>query len=210
MVSTGIKLEHSLKLGFHASNNKVEYEALAARLQAAMKLGVVELEVFSNSDLVVSQVEGSFEAWDPKMAKYQKLVHSLGRSSHADSLATLASSVGDYIPQIILVELLEHLSIDHQRCIVATSTASLSWMDPIISFISDGTLPSEHKEVEKVRRKLTRFWLSVEKRLYRQSFRGTYLLCMHPEVVTRLLAGLHEGICGSYIGGWSLAHRVMA
>ena len=32
MVSTGIKLEHSLRLGFHASNNEAEYEALVAGL----------------------------------------------------------------------------------------------------------------------------------------------------------------------------------
>lgn len=76
-VSTGLKLEHSLKLRFHASNNEAEYEALVAKLRVAMKLGTVELEVYSYSHLVVSQVEGSFKAWDPKMAEYQKLVHSL-------------------------------------------------------------------------------------------------------------------------------------
>ena len=41
----GIKLECLLKLGFSTSNNEVEYEVLVAGLQAAMKLGIVELEV---------------------------------------------------------------------------------------------------------------------------------------------------------------------
>ena len=39
-----------------------------------MKLGAVELEVYSNSRLVVSQVEGIFEAGDPRMVEYLKLV----------------------------------------------------------------------------------------------------------------------------------------
>ena len=139
----GIKLEYLLKLGFSTSNNEVEYEVLVVGLQAAIKLGTEELEVYSDSQLVVSQVKGSFEARDPKMMEYLKLALSLqasigsmkvsqiskGNTSHADSLATLASSVGDYIPQIISMELLERLSIDHPRYIAATSTASLSWMD---------------------------------------------------------------------------------
>ena len=58
----GIKLERSLRLGFQASNNKVEYEALLAGLQAAKTLGATEVEVSSNSQLVVNQVEGSFKA----------------------------------------------------------------------------------------------------------------------------------------------------
>ena len=42
----GLRLEKSLRLGFKASNNKVEYEALIVRLQAARKLRVEEVEVF--------------------------------------------------------------------------------------------------------------------------------------------------------------------
>lgn len=35
----GVKLEKSLRLGFQASNNKAEYEALIAGLWAVKKLG---------------------------------------------------------------------------------------------------------------------------------------------------------------------------
>lgn len=35
----GIKLEYSFRLGFRASNNEAEYEALLARLRAALNLG---------------------------------------------------------------------------------------------------------------------------------------------------------------------------
>ena len=45
-----------------------------------MKLGAVELEVYSNSRLVVSQVKGNFEARDPRMAEYLQLVLSLQAS----------------------------------------------------------------------------------------------------------------------------------
>ena len=61
----GIKLEHSFKLGFKASNNEAEYEALLAGLRAVLDIGAREVEIYSDSRLVVSQVQGNFEAWDP-------------------------------------------------------------------------------------------------------------------------------------------------
>lgn len=64
----GLRLNKSLRLGFQGSNNEVEYETLIARLRAALKLGAEEVEIFSDSRLVVSQVEGSFEAKDPRIS----------------------------------------------------------------------------------------------------------------------------------------------
>lgn len=57
------------------------------------------------------------------------------QNSHADSLATLASSSSDRIPQMILVESLEQLSIEMQTVIAATSEQGSSWMDPYIAFL---------------------------------------------------------------------------
>ena len=63
----GIRLEHSFRLGFRASNNEAEYEALLAGLRAVLNLGVREVEVYSDSWLVVNQVQGNFKAKDPRM-----------------------------------------------------------------------------------------------------------------------------------------------
>ena len=63
-----MRLEKSLKLGFQASNNEAEYEALIAGLRAIQKLGGEEVEVFSDLRLVVSQIDGSFEAKDQRMS----------------------------------------------------------------------------------------------------------------------------------------------
>lgn len=40
----GVKLEHSLMLGFRASNNEVEYEALLAGLRATLSLEATDFE----------------------------------------------------------------------------------------------------------------------------------------------------------------------
>ena len=74
IILEGIKLEHSFRLGFKASNNKAENEALLIRLKIFLDLGTKEVEVYSDSQLMVNQVQGSFKAKDPWMMEYLQLV----------------------------------------------------------------------------------------------------------------------------------------
>jgi len=64
-------------LGFRASNNEVEYEALLVGLRATLSLGMADLEVYLDFRLVVSQVEGSFGAKDSQMIDHLKLVKQM-------------------------------------------------------------------------------------------------------------------------------------
>ena len=82
-------------------------------------------------------------------------------------------------------------------------------MDPIVLFLKEDILLEEKSEVEKVRRKAPQFWLSEDQKLYKRSFLGPYLLCVHPEASELLLEELHEGICESHIGGRSLSHQAL-
>ena len=82
-------------------------------------------------------------------------------------------------------------------------------MDSIIQFLRDDTLLKERIEADKLWRKATRFQLSKNQQLYKRSFSGPYLLCIHPEMTESLLEELHEGICGRHTGGRSLAHRAI-
>ena len=84
-----------------------------------------------------------------------------------------------------------------------------SWMDPIVRFLKDDTLPEEKSEAEKIRRNAPRFWLSEDHKLYKCSYYGPYLLCIHPKALELLLEELHEGICRSHIGGRSLSHQAI-
>ena len=45
--------------------------------------------------------------------------------------------------------------------------------------------------------------------MYKRSFFGPYLLCIHPEASELLLEELYEGICGSHTGGRSLSHKAL-
>ena len=62
-----IIIEKSLRLGFSAINNEVEYEALLQGMTMVQKMGGKAVEVFSDSRLVVGQVKGELEAKDVRM-----------------------------------------------------------------------------------------------------------------------------------------------
>ena len=82
-------------------------------------------------------------------------------------------------------------------------------MDPVVLFLKEDILLEEKLEVDKVWRKAPLFCLFEDQKLYKHSFSGSYLLCMHPEATELLLEDLYEGICGSHTRGRSLAHRVI-
>ena len=48
-----ITIEKSLRLGFSATNNEAEYEALLVRMTMVQKIGGEVVEIFSDSRLVV-------------------------------------------------------------------------------------------------------------------------------------------------------------
>jgi hypothetical protein len=83
-------------------------------------------------------------------------------------------------------------------------------MDPILSYLKDNKLPEDKKEAKMIKQKAPRFWVSKDGLLYRRSFTGPYLLCVHPNKVKDFLFEIHEGICGSHTGGRSLAHRAIS
>ncbi|XP_075644936.1 uncharacterized protein LOC142615907 [Castanea sativa] len=201
-------IEKSLRLGFPATNNEAEYEALLVGTQMVRHLGGKVVRVFCDSRLVVGQVNGEFEAKDERMKSYLKRVQGVlglfdsfkiqqvprGHNSHADSLAMLATSLGSKLPRMVMVEDLLSSSLTSIPAVrVHSIHVGPSWMDPIIAFLQHGILPEDGKMAEKIRRSAPRYWLSGEQKLYRRSYAGPYLLCVHPEAVEPLLEELHEG-----------------
>ena len=62
---SGDKIEQSIRLGFSASNNESEYEAILAGLELAVVVSANRLLIKSDSQLVVRQVNEEFESRDP-------------------------------------------------------------------------------------------------------------------------------------------------
>ena len=60
-------IEKSMRLGFSATNNEAEYEALLQGIAMVQKMGGKAVEMFSDSRLVVGQVKGELEARNARM-----------------------------------------------------------------------------------------------------------------------------------------------
>ena len=97
----------SFKLGFSCSNNAAEYEAYSTRLTIALSIGVKQMRVLGDSNLVVSQVKGDFALREQSLAAYRTWAQMLeqefqtfsveytqrSENRFADALATLGSQV---------------------------------------------------------------------------------------------------------------------
>ena len=193
-------------------------------MMIVQKMGGKAVKVFLDSKLVVGQVRGDLEARDSRMQEYLCQIRSIQEkfevfnlshiprsgNTHVDLLATLATSSAQDLPRVVLVEdLYTHTSVHHGIPRIHQIKLGSSWMDSISLFLEKDILYEEKSEAEKVRRKAPRFWLSEDRKLYKHSFSGPYLLCVHPEASKSLLEELHEGVCGSHTGGRSLSHRAL-
>ena len=110
-----ITIEKLLRLGFLATNNEAEYEALLEGMSMVQKLGGKAVNMFSDSRLVIGQVNGELEARDERMQGYLSQVKHLqshfdsfnllhiprSRNAYANSLATLATSTTQSLPRVI-------------------------------------------------------------------------------------------------------------
>ncbi|KFK24790.1 hypothetical protein AALP_AA8G025400 [Arabis alpina] len=138
---TGEILEQFFRLGFKASNNEAEYEAIIAGMRLAQGLNIEHVRAFCDSQLVTSQFSGEYATKDDRMEAYVKIVRNLastfkeftltriprGENVDADALANLASASAPpkdiALKRVIPVEFIEFPSIQ-QGTALAISTRS--------------------------------------------------------------------------------------
>ena len=211
----GIDIEYALRFGFQASNNEAEYEAVIVGLNLAHSLEVDQLEVCSDSQLVVRQIEDTYGAKSGRMILYLQKVRDLlkkfvlvqvrhaprAENSRADALAKLATALQ-------AVEYLTEPSIDLCDVEVAQVGSELSWMDPIWDYIIDGCLPDDPKEAAKIRTRSARF-TNHKGSLYKRGFFTPILKCIAGKNTEYMLREVHEGIYGNHIGARALAWKVL-
>uniref|UniRef100_A0A2N9J4D3 Uncharacterized protein n=1 Tax=Fagus sylvatica TaxID=28930 RepID=A0A2N9J4D3_FAGSY len=156
----GHLLKHSVLLQYPTTNNEAEYEALLTGLRIARELGATTLRVQSDSQLIVGQVNGEYEAKEDRMAKYLNLVRNTIRwfdevtlvqvpreqNTEADTLAKLASSE-EAINQQIEVQ----YSPSHTEKELNPIDVNNSWMTPITKYLKEGTLPTNLVDARKLK-----------------------------------------------------------
>ncbi|XP_052197247.1 uncharacterized protein LOC127804425 [Diospyros lotus] len=217
----GQEWPYALNFEFRASNNEADYEALLAGLRLATQLGVQRIEVSSDSNLVVQQVNGEYEARESHMATYLAMARELiarfqsikveyvprAMNTKANMLSQIApfsfpkSSRQiriDSLPQKSIEEFANQLCVEHEP----------SWVDPLLLYLKEEKLSKDDSEAQKVRRK-ARSFLLVNEELYKRSFSQPLLKCIKPCEADYILREIHEGICGSHIRARTLSQKAL-
>ncbi|KAK4848380.1 hypothetical protein QYF36_012250 [Acer negundo] len=154
-------MEQSIHCGFCATNNEAEYEALIAGLDLAKSLNVRSIKVLNDSQLVVRQLNGTYEARDRRMSAYLNKVKHLqstfdefsieqiprAENTRADALASLGSTTTNNSKSVLIVHLISP-SIQESE-ILAPVDNGRSWIDPIVNYLQVDILPDNRVEVRK-------------------------------------------------------------
>ena len=220
--SDGIDVEYALRFEFQASNNEADYEAVIVGLNLAHSMEAYQLEVCSDSQLLVKQIEYDYESKGEKMIRYLKKVRELLKkfvqvqvrhiprteNSRADALTKLATASQEDLDIRVPVEHLIEPSVDVNSDEVLLVITTPSWMDPVRDSLLNRILPSNPKEASKLRARLTRFTL-LRGTLYKRGFSAPLLKCIGKEDVNYVLKEVHEGICGNHIGARALVGKTL-
>uniref|UniRef100_A0A2N9HX06 Uncharacterized protein n=1 Tax=Fagus sylvatica TaxID=28930 RepID=A0A2N9HX06_FAGSY len=209
-------IKQAIRLQYPTTNNEAEYEALLLGLNTAKILGATELDVHSDSQLVVGQVNGDYEAKEGRMQQYLQLVrHQISQfrevrlcrvpreqNTEADQLAKSASSstVDDKIKTVQQSSL--------QTTKMNPIHTEISWMTPIISYLQRGTLPDNRHEARRLKVRASRF-LMLQGTLYKRGFSLPYLRCLAPDEANYVMREIHEGVCGDHSGARALQRKIV-
>ena len=172
------------------------------------------MRVFSDSKLVVGQVRGDLEACDTRMQEYLCQIRIIQEkfevfdlshiprsgNTHADSLATLATSLAQDLPRVVLVEdLYTHTSVHQGTFRIHHIRLGPSWMDSISLFLEKDVLPEEKSKADIIRRKAPRFWLFEDKKFIQALFLWSLLALCTPRSIKITFGGAaRRGLWKSY------------
>ncbi|AUX07729.1 ribonuclease HI [Halalkaliarchaeum desulfuricum] len=94
VTSDGIVAEGGERIG-EATNNQAEYRALIRALEAARDYGFDEVDVRGDSELIVKQVRGEWDANDPRLRELRVRVRELLSSFDRWSIAHVPREIND-------------------------------------------------------------------------------------------------------------------
>ncbi|GAU46047.1 hypothetical protein TSUD_191180 [Trifolium subterraneum] len=186
-----VLIEVSLRLSFPTTNNQAEYEAFLAGLRLAEDMEAEEIKIFTDSQLVASQVSGEYQTKEERLLEYLNLIKK--------KLAKFKETEVKHVPR-------EH----NARADVISKLASTRRKKAGNQSLIQETLtkPSIKKAVEVMHIYVIddQSWMAS---LYRRGFSIPLLKCVEKTRVEFILQEIHEGINGQNIGGRSLARKAL-
>ncbi|KAL0444234.1 UNVERIFIED_CONTAM: hypothetical protein Slati_2146100 [Sesamum latifolium] len=177
------------------------------------------LLAYSDSQLIVNQIEGTFEAKEESMIQYLQQIKELKTSfDHFqiiqipreenvkdDCLSKLASALEDCRTRHITIQ---YLPEARSLLAIQPITTRVDWRTLITKLIEEGHLPDDRWEVARLKMRATRFLVQAGT-LYKRSYTHPLLRCLSTEEGAHVLREIHSGCCGAHAGTWTLANKVL-
>ncbi|XP_058767422.1 uncharacterized protein LOC131641112 [Vicia villosa] len=220
----GLIIEVSLVLSFPMSNNQAEYEAFLAGLRLAEDVGAREVKIYTDSQLVASQVNGEYQAKNDVLVEYLALVKDKMKkfaraevehiprehNTRADVLSKLASTRKKGGNKSVIQENLSKPSVDKStsHLQVLAIGDDHCWMTPVYNFLTKNELPADKNEASTIKRRAYLYTV-LENKLYRRGLSIPLLKCVDASQALEILLELHKGISGQDLGGRSLARKAL-
>lgn len=175
-------ISKACKILFPYTNNIAEYEALVNLIKLAIEWKVLELHIYGDSQLIINQINDTYQTRDEKMMPYKIMVNDLKKyftfvsiqqipksaNRAADAMATLAS-----IPELeesnfhfeFLVEELHYPAYDSPESQIVYSIIGhdSSRYNHIYSYLCDQIIPENltHNEKRNLTQNASRYVIVV-------------------------------------------------
>uniref|UniRef100_A0A2N9F4Z3 Uncharacterized protein n=1 Tax=Fagus sylvatica TaxID=28930 RepID=A0A2N9F4Z3_FAGSY len=185
-------IKQAIRLQYPTTNNEAEYEALLVGLKTAKILGATELDVRSDSQLVVGQVNGDYEAKEGRMQQYLQLVRHQISQFHEVRLCRVPREQNTEADQL-------------------AKSASSSTADDKIKTVQQSSLQTTETTDTKpdgLKVRASRF-LMLQGTLYKRGFSLPYLRCLAPDEANYVMREIHEGVCGDHSGARALQRKIV-
>ncbi|KAL2226671.1 UNVERIFIED_CONTAM: Retrovirus-related Pol polyprotein from transposon opus [Sesamum indicum] len=176
-----VEIEVAARLSFPITNNEAEYESLILGLELAYDAGARDLEVFTNSQLVALQIEGTYETREKTMTSYRDIVKNWmdrfykcsilqvprAKNDKADALSTFGATMSGIRDHKVTALVREQSTISG-KAEVQTISGVEFWKDKIVKYLENDTLPEDPIKAKRVRFRASRFTL-ISGQLYKQT-----------------------------------------
>jgi ribonuclease HI len=227
---TGEQLKYVLQIFWKVSNNEAEYEALLHGLRLAASLGIKRLLVYGDSEVVINQVNKSWDRNKENMDTYCLEVPKLenkfyGLEFHhvvcdnnvaADVLSKISSTHAQVLAGVFVHELhtppipeLAPTTTDpvHLPAGQEVMMIDVDWRQPFIDYIREQKVSAEKNLVEQLIFRAKSYVLVGDK-LYRRGATSRVLMkCVPREEGKDILVEIHKGLCGNHASSRTLVRK---
>ncbi|XP_062176044.1 uncharacterized protein LOC133881098 [Alnus glutinosa] len=205
------KSQYAIKLDFVTTNNEAEYEAVLAGLSIAQEMRTRNLEVRSDSQVVVCHIQGQSEAQGEKMIRCLDKVHKYQSnfdrvaltkipredSAQADALSKMGSRTGPKIKTFaneVIVQTEPSIIPKQELMEIEEQSTDPKWATGVIQYLRNRSLPEDKMLSRKVKVHSARYTL-IGGILYRRGHTEPLLKCLTNSEVKYVLKEIHEEVC---------------